>query len=187
MADKSPGRTGGDGIRSDPGLLTPLPTAEQSEAPAARPPRPDDCGAKALRRAVQDVPPSLQALRTDLGQAGEGRAGSIAEIRETRTAILKGTGDLAAKLETAETPGGAVEASAGELRDSREAAERLTRSDDAGASGVARPGNARDRDDASGSALADLDAWRDDLIRPSPAPHRTTSIDTITAWRNAYV
>ena len=157
MADKSPGRTRGDRIRSDSALLTPLPAAGQPEAstaadirapvetvgepeaPVARPPRPDDCGAEALQQAAQDVSTAIEALRTDHVQAEERRAGTIPEIRETRTAIPKGTGVLAETANAGEAIRGALEASAGELRDSREAAERLTRSSDSGATGAARP------------------------------------------------
>ena len=183
MAEKSSGRKGGGGIRSDPGLLTPLPTAgqpeastaadvralaetiEEPEAPVTRSPRPDDSEASAFQQAAQEVSTAIKALRTDPVQAEERRAGRIPDIRGTQTAIPKGIGGLAVTVRAVEAIRGALEARVGELRDSREAAELLTRSDDAVAGGAARPGNALDRADASGHARADPDACRDDVIR----------------------
>ena len=167
MADKSSGRKGGDRIRSDPGLLTPLPTTEGPEAMApagiravvetieelkslvAHSPQLDDSGSEVLQQVAQDVSTSIKALRTDLGQREKRQAGCIRDIRETHTAILKGIDDLAETKEAGEAIRGDLEVNARELRDSREAVEHLTRSNDSVATEDARPGNALIRADAS--------------------------------------
>ena len=104
----SPGRKGGDKVRSDPDLLMLLPTAEQPavtttadiralvetieelKSLVSHPPQLDDSGTEALQQVAQDVSMSIKALRTDLGQREKRQAGRIRDIRETHTAILKG-------------------------------------------------------------------------------------------------